>query len=262
MKRFIRKGVLAFALALILIGGALSLIAWGLGAETSLAFGGGWGFRPSTAREINLTFSDDFARIDVNVGVANVTVQEGAAFSATGRLPDRVDISTDNNTLVITEASVRGLRFNINFGFSRQSYYLVLTVPRGTTLDMLSLETGVGWIEVRDIEAARADISSGVGNVHVRNVEFGHTLLDSGVGNVYADGIFTGRTDMNSGTGNVSLTLPGAREDYAYRIQTGVGNTTIDGARATGGSTRSHANPVADLHLSSGVGNVRVDFRG
>jgi len=262
MKRFIKKGVLAFALALILIGGTLSVIAWGMGAETQLSWGGGrLGFFPSTAREINMTFSDDFDRINVDLGVANVTVQEGTSFSATGQLSDRVTISTDNNTLVITEARARGPRFNIGFGFSRQSYYLVLTVPHGTALDTLSIETGVGRVEVENIEAARADIHSGVGNVHVRNVEFGHTILDSGVGDVYADGIFTGRTDLSSGVGNVSLTLPGARDDYAYRIQADIGNASINGER-TGSATRSHANPVADLRLSSGVGNVRVDFRG
>jgi len=261
MKRF-TKGILALALALILIGGTLSLAAWGMGAQTSIEWGGGWGFRPSTEQEINLTLGEDFDQIDLTLGVANVTVQEGTEFRAEGRLSDRVNISTSGNTLVITEARRRGPSFSINFGFDRQGYYLILTVPRGTTLDMLSLETGVGRIEVENIEAARADISSGVGNVHVRDVDFGHTILDSGVGNVYADGIFTGRTDLSSGTGNVTLTLPGARDDYAYNISTGVGHATIDGNRTTGGTTRSHTNPIADLRLSSGVGNVRVDFRG
>jgi len=260
MKRF-RKGFLALALALILIGGSLAGLAWFMGAETSLE--GGWGrggFGVSNAREINMTFSDEFDRITLNLGAANVTVQEGTEFRATGRLSDRVNISTSNNTLIIEEARRGG--FSLNFGFSRQSYHLTITVPHGTVLDTLNLESGAGRLDVQNIEAGRAYITSGAGTVNLRNVDFGHTVLHTGAGTVDANGTFTGLLDVSTGAGNVNLTLSGAREDYAYTIQTGAGRTTVDGSRITGGATRSHTDPVATLRVSTGAGNASVNFRG
>jgi len=260
MKRF-RKGFLALALALILIGGSLATVAWFMGAETSLE--GGWGrggFGVSNAREINLTFSDAFDHIDLNLGAANVTVQEGSAFRATGRLPYRVNIFTSDNRLIIEEAHRGG--FSLNFGFRRQNYHITITVPPGTVLDTLSLDSGAGRLDVQNIEAQRAYITSGAGTVNLRNVDFGHTVLHTGAGNVDAGGNFTGTIDVSTGAGNVSITLPGAREDYAYTIQTGAGRTTIDGSRITGGATRSHTDPVATLRVSTGAGNASVNFRG
>jgi len=258
MKRF-RKGFFALALALILIGGLLATTAWFMGAETLLE--GGWGrggFGISNAREINMTFSDEFDRITLNLGAANVSVQEGTEFRATGRLPDRVNISTSDNTLIIEEARRGG--FSLNFGFPRQNYYLTITVPHGTVLDTLDLESGAGRLDVRNIEANRADISSGAGNVNLRNVEFGHATLHTGAGSIDAGGTFTGIVDISTGAGSVTLSLSGAREDYAYAIQTGAGSTRIDGERISGGATRSHADPVATLRVTTGAGSVNVNF--
>ena len=257
----VRNWFLAAALALILIGGALATVGWFMGAQTNLPWGGlriGWITQTtitSTAREIDLTFGEDFDRIDIRLGVADLTIQEGTEFHAAGRLPERVTISTENNALVMRDPGTRGRNVGV------QNYYLVLTVPFGVTFDSLNIDNGVGNIDVQNINAAGADITSGVGDIYVQNVEFGNTSLFSGVGNIRAEGVFEGRVNIESGVGDVTLTLPGNREDYAYTIQSGLGNTTIDGSRITGGAARSVANPIADLRLSSGVGTVSVSFR-
>ena len=252
----------AIALALIVLGGAIGLGAWIMGADSSFEWVGGWrGLRPAeSGREIDLVLSDEFDEINLRLGVSNVTVQHGSEWRVTGRLRAQVNIETAGGVLFIEEPTQR--RNNFNIGINTTNYFVTITVPRDVALDTLSLEVGVGRVDVQDIESLGAYLTTGVGNVSARNVDFQHAILTTGVGNVYADGIFEGRADFTSGTGNVSLTLPSARTDYSYTMSSGVGNTTINGTRESGSVTRNTPGAIANIHASTGVGNVRVDFRG
>jgi len=260
-----RNKVLLIALCLVLIGGAISFTAWAMGANTSGLYWDG-GFRVHGSgnwHELNESL-DSFSHVDIRVGVYNVSIQTGNDYRISGYVRNDLRVSVDGDTLIVSEPTGRRRGFNINFGFfgrNSDNGALTITVPTNTVLGSLLLELGVGQLNLRDIEALSADISNGVGDIRTSGVTLADAQISSGVGNIHLDGTLQGNNEFSSGTGNVNLTLTGYQSDFSINFQTGVGNSSMDGAAQRGGS-RSGQHPSGHLDISSGVGNIRVTFRG
>ncbi|MCL2368988.1 MAG: DUF4097 domain-containing protein [Oscillospiraceae bacterium] len=263
-----RKVILIIAACLVLLGAAVAIIAFTLGANTSIYWDRGFHIDRGGSAGTDLDEAlSPFNRIDLSAGVANVTIRPGDGYRLEGHYHGTLTHEVRDGRLILDlrERSGRSW-FNIGTRGGSRTSHLILTIPADTVLEG-ELNLGVGTVRTQQVDLYNVTITSGVGDIHVDGALGGINRIESGVGNVYVDGSLTGRSRIESGVGNVEITAHGgAREQVSYTISAGVGNITIDGTRQGGalGNSLSHtaADPLVTLQLESGVGNVVLNFRG
>jgi len=255
------KITLLIALALVVLGTALAGLAWTLGAHTSIQWQNGR-FRiieRGVTQEFEQTL-ESFDRIDLRLDIANVTIQHGVGYHISGRYQaQELLFHVENGVLIVDEVRVPAGRamFSIGLIHNNEGSTVLITVPSATVLDALFLEVGVGRIDLRNVAADRTTVTLGIGNIYGENVALEDTVLQAGMGNIAVNGALSGRNEMQVGTGNVTLTLEGYQQQFTHSWQTGVGNTSI-----TGGAATVPVEQVGSLHVSVGMGNIRVTFLG
>ena len=256
---------LLIALACVLGGGILAAAAWGLGAQTSIHFPGS---RMAERQEFSETLTA-FDRLDVRIDVSNLTLREGTQFEISGHYYGDISFEVRGNTLFLVADTPTRNRISIGFNTrSHQGGDIIITVPALTDLEVPNLSLGVGNIRVQNVALHNARITNGVGNIDINGPLIGRADISSGVGDIDISALITGRADIDSGVGDIRLRLPESRENFSYSGTVGVGNISIDGSDAISavgvvGATASHTvtDPIGEVHFSSGVGNVRIDFR-
>lgn len=126
--------------------------------------------------------------------------------------------------------------------------------------DTLTVECGVGSLSCEGVSANHATIEGGVGNVDCDNVTFKGLEVSGGVGNVNIQGDISGKSDISAGMGNLTLKIDGNKEDYNYKVETGLGPIYIDGEKTDDVDSydNSHDNLI---DVEGGIGTVQVDFK-
>lgn len=224
---------------------------------------------------------EGFASVKVETGMADVTIQEGDAWGLhmewdekTETLTYEYDVRKD--LLAVTGKS----RHNIN-SINAKGGTVIITVPAGTSMEAVDVETGLGDVVFEVSAAANVELNTGLGDVRVENcsvemkadcesglgnVDFtgecwGELDLNTGTGNVSFDGVCGGELDLNTGMGDVTATLTDAdAQDYELDLESGLGTVSLNGE-----TVRSPYKTAASrykLDAESGMGNVSVSFEG
>lgn len=124
--------------------------------------------------------------------------------------------------------------------------------------NQLTIDAGAGNIKGNNIEAEDVDIDGGVGNITLTEIRFQDTEFDSGVGNLKIEGLLLGDNRIDCGVGEVDLDLNGKEEDYNIKIESGVGNISVNGTKVKD-INRNHG-AKHSINIDGGVGNVKVNF--
>jgi DUF4097 and DUF4098 domain-containing protein YvlB len=125
-----------------------------------------------------------------------------------------------------------------------------VTVPPGT---VIMVTTGTGDAVI-DGTSETITVNTGTGDVDVRDVQAARVSADTGTGTIQLE--FTAApTDVvaHSGTGDVDITVPDDGSDYRVVTDSGVGDVT-DGLQHNDSSTRS-------IRAETGTGDVRLKTR-
>ncbi len=120
---------------------------------------------------------------------------------------------------------------------------ITVYLPRGLTLTSLTVESGMGDMELTGVRCEKLSIENGMGNL-----EFTGEIQKKG--------------EIDCGMGNAELTLAGKKEDYAVEISCGMGSVELDGESYSGLGTDKKINKDAEkkLELENGMGNITVEF--
>ena len=261
------RKIAIIALVCILVGGAIGLVSWGLGATTSISWNSGFQLTDRTTVEnLDLSF-EPFTEILVDLDVVNVIVTHGDDYALRGRYHGTFATLEVQNGRLVVRATPANIGFNFsffNFGNRgrNQTSELTITVPEDVVLESLHVTVGVGNVRVSDVEALEVELLSGVGNVVANGVAFTDVSLSSGVGNVEASGVFYGALEAQSGVGNVVLVLHMNEDEVTYNASVGVGRVTANDERRGTSDRQTATNEAVRLDLSSGTGNVTLSIRG
>jgi|GEM_PF-6532754 len=244
------KKTLLISLSAIIIGGIFASIAWGLGADTSLRWGG-WhqGFVVFSDTEL-VEFSNplaDFSEIVLEAAHANITLQKGDAYHIEGSHPGAVDIDVRNGVLFVDLPGQSSFSFGI--GFSRSlSSQVTITVPYGTVV-------------------AAADFSIELGNIEVDQVALERADLETGLGNITVTSRLTGTAQFTSRLGNIALTVKnGDIDDFSYHAITNIGSIAVGAIHSSTGSvnaviSQTLPNPLGTIHAETNLGNITITFQ-
>jgi DUF4097 and DUF4098 domain-containing protein YvlB len=129
--------------------------------------------------------------------------------------------------------------------FSQRSVILELEIPLGSDIDIRS---GNGSVMVRGAQG-NLTIHTDDGNIEARGIG-GALRIESGSGDLQVEGTVTA-VDLHTRRGNIAARInPGSNMNSGWVVRTGDGDVDL----------RLPADFSADLDVSAGDGNVRLDF--
>ena len=151
---------------------------------------------------------ESFSGIEVNAAIMELVIEEGSEFKVEGpynRDYLKPEISLNNGVLRISQ---KGKKRTLNAGSHRCK--VVVTIPREHALDSVYINTNVGDVKVRELEAKDIDINVNVGEIDIRRAAFD-------------------RIECESNVGEISINPRGSIDEYSISASTDVGEVKVDG---------------------------------
>ena len=265
-----------FAGVCIVIGAILSIVGFVGGAR-----GNGYmlnNYWEKDTREYEIGNFEQIDALDVDVEAGNFTIQTGDEFKLEHNFKDSyVDMEVEGGTLKIKTdiSNLWGFGFwNNNNGSGK----IVLTIPKDMEFNDCFISVGAGKATINDINAKNASFSVGAGKLDiysvkttestkfnvgagelvVKNMDVVNTTVDSGVGKASLQGLMTGYNNVDCGIGQIELFLTGNKEDYYYKVDSGIGNVKINNSSSMGSNSVGDPNAPVQIKISCGIGQVRV----
>ena len=215
------------------------------------------GFSSMFKDGINISFDDDdyrndekndgkysideklekFSSIKIDAAVMGITIEEGEGFrieSSFNKETVRPVFSVNENQLRVTQASRK--QHGINVG--SQNCKVVITIPSGTSLSSIDIDSNVGDVRLREIDVEDIDIDLNVGEIDVRNIDFENITC-------------------NNNVGEISINPVSRVDEYNISASTDVGEVRVDG-RNYKKSYNSRGNGRKKIQLNTNVGEINI----
>lgn len=234
--------------------------------------------------------------LDINVSIADVSVQKGEDFSVELTWQDeRTRLYSEVNDGVLT---VWDEDEEYDFmGIDVKGGTVIITCPAGTLFDSVYIDSDLGTIELSGCSADSLTVSADLGSVHLADVTAETAELDLSMGELSAarfvvNGLLTIENHMGSvelkgtfhdmdltadmGAITVKTSLP--KSEYTWDLSTDMGGIELNGSAYSGGGGRvtdeinggsfstgmgnrvSGGNGGYSLSAHSSMGSVSVDF--
>ncbi len=176
-----------------------------------------------------------FSKIKIDASIMEIRIQEGETFyisSNWNREWLRPEVSVEHGELKVSQKSSRKNKAGTN------NCRLTLTVPAGSKFEFLKINSNVGEIKIRNIDAEDISIDTNVGEISLRDVSFDNVTIDSNVG-------------------EVNLETGASLKEYAISLSTDVGDVHYDGNRYKHSYNQS-GNSNKSIKINTNVGEINV----
>lgn len=220
----------------------------------------------------------EFSSMDIESGVANVTIEIGDKFYVTTEnVPETLVTEVSHKTLIIKNEDKFNWKNWLDKEGKHEKARITITVPKGTAMDKVTINGGVGDVTISDfyVETLKIDggvgkvvgvnltgddvrVDTGVGDIKLEDVTFNDCKFDNGVGNFEVSGTINGDIEVNGGVGNCDLSLNASRKDYNLDIDAGVGSIHINGEKCK--ELKENNKSKRKISVDGGVGNVDIVF--
>lgn len=187
-------------------------------------------------KSINQTL-ESFSSIKMNITVMDLTIEEGPEFKLEcyfNREYLKPSFSVKYDTLEITQPKHRAHGINIG----SHSCRMVISIPSGTDLSSIIIDSNVGDIKLRDLAAEDIDLNVNVGEISVHRVVFDNVTCKTNVGEV-----------------NIRQTE--SLEDYNINLSADIGEVSVDG-RTYRRSYNSKGSSSKKIRVSTNVGEISI----
>ena len=180
---------------------------------------------------------DSFSSIKIDAAVMGITIEQGDDF--------RIE-STFNKEMMRPKFSVSGNRLNITqtgrkqhgINIGSQNCKVVITIPSGTRLSSVDIDSNVGDVRLRDFDAEDIEIDLNVGEIDVRNIDFEDIRC-------------------NNNVGEISINPVADIDEYDISASTDVGEVRVDGHNYKK-SYNSRGNGKRKIKLDNNVGEINI----
>lgn len=211
----------------------------------------------------------DADSLEMEIAYAEVYIKTGDEFKAETN-SENITITQEEGKLVIEEKDHSWLG-------NEEGKYVTVYIPEEKVLDMVSMETGAGVVQIDTLKAnyidmelgagklvieniyveELAEIQGGAGKVEINNGYFNRLAMDMGVGESVVKANITGDSKLEVGVGKLTLQLRGIPKDYTFRVDKGLGDVIINGEKAKDGDEIG-TGPF-EIELVNGVGTIDVE---
>lgn len=176
-----------------------------------------------------------FSKIKIDSAIMEIRIEEGKDFyisSNWNREWLRPELSVNNGVLNVIQKSNRKNKAGTN------NCRVTVTVPADTKLGDIDIDSNIGEIKLRKLEAENVSINLNVGEISLRDVNFENVTIDNNVGEVSVD------TDANL-------------DDYDISLSTDVGQVNYNG-RSYKRSYNQNGSGKNRIKINTNVGEINV----
>lgn len=197
---------------------------------------------------------DEFSNLVFDTTISNINVKTGDSYTVSYKCNKRLvpKIRSTGDTLTISQSKGANYRRNT-------TSEITVTIPEGTALNKLSLDTGVGEVNLNSLTASDAEFDTSVGDLYVTDCSFATCDVDGGTGNLSFENCAFDEMDIDGGTGNITVTSSQSLDGYMMDLDSGTGDITINGNDY---DDEYEVNEHAKKHLviDSGLGDIEVKY--
>lgn len=197
---------------------------------------------------------DEFSNLVFDTTISNINVKTGDSYMVSYKCNKRLvpKIKSSGDTLTISQSKGANYRKNT-------TSEITVTIPEGAALNKLSLDTGVGEVNLDALTAADAEFDTGIGDLYVTDCSFATCDVDGGTGNLSFENCAFDEMDIDGGTGNITVTSSQSLDGYMMDLDSGTGDITINGNDY---DDEYEVNEHAKKHLviDSGLGDIEVKY--
>lgn len=218
---------------------------------------------PVVEKKLDLS---NIASVDISLEYANLKIRKGNKLSVNTD-NDKIKVVSDDEVLKIIEKKEKKL-------FKNEKRTVILYVPEDIKFLAVNIETGVGSVNIEnidtdglnlslgvgkasinDIVANFSNIETGAGDVSIKNAILNNSTIEVGVGKLDISGKFTGNNTIEAGIGSLKLALDNSN-DYKIKFTKGVGSIYYN-SKAIGNDT-TVGDGSNSILIDGGIGSIDV----
>ena len=229
----------------------------------------------------------DVKNIDISVSNAKVMIKEsttnyfGVDVNLTSSMEDPI-VNVENNMIKIEKNGKFGFNiFSWDFGslFDGSSNEIIIYVPKGSSLNDVTLNTDNGRIEIANLNAntLKADTSNGAistedvvvsnntslttsnGQVDISGTFSNSTYVKTSNGKIIGDGTFKGKTTFKTSNGAISYKNSIKRNDCNIIADTSNGSIRINDSKV-GDDFKENNGASNSIDLDTSNGGITIEF--
>ncbi|MBR1854111.1 MAG: DUF4097 family beta strand repeat protein [Lachnospiraceae bacterium] len=203
-----------------------------------------------------------FHSIDMDLSVVELTVQQNfndncyITYEASSqKLVPTVEVK--DNTLKIGQTKINQNNLKSN------QLKLTLSVPAGKGFNDLDFDLGVGDLKFENLSADKLTLQAGVGELDITDSSFQQANIEAGVGDVTMQNCPVTRLTLQTGVGDVKLSQLGDLAKYDLDITVGLGDLSVDGVKKSGFGKeyRQTGDGTYNYKIESGTGDVKISVK-
>lgn len=138
---------------------------------------------------------------------------------------------------------------------------ITIWIPKDLTMHSASLSCGAGELLVDNIRTAELDLEIGAGTAEITDFTADQLDVSCDVGEVFVAGTANVESQIECGIGAVTYQANGAKEDYSYDLECGVGTISIGEEEFSGIDTQKRqADAGAVIDVECNIGTVLITF--
>lgn len=252
MKKNVYLIILTLVTVICIIGGTCyHLVGWGVSFLSHLPFASFYSDSDDTESS-GTTLSTDtvslpsFNTVKVDSKVMNLSIEKGDDYSiqceTTEKLNPKYEIK--DNTLIVSQTQ----KIKIHNFMNTQKCSVHITIPEDTTLELinvdgsigdinlsnldvttLKIDNSVGDVKMDDCKTDSIDVDTSTGDVKLNGCEANEINVDTSVGDTVIKDIIFEKLYVDGSVGDVKVSSPKDLSDYAYDLDTSIGDVSING---------------------------------
>ena len=252
MKKNVYLIILTLVTVICIIGGTCyHLVGWGVSFLSHLPFASFYSDSDDTESS-GTTLSTgtvslpSFNTVKIDSKVMNLSIEKGDDYSiqcdSTEKLNPKYEIK--DKTLIVSQKQ----KIKVHNFMNTQKCSVHITIPEDTTLELinvdgatgdinlsnldvttLKIDNSVGDVKMDDCKTDSIDVDTSTGDVKLNGCEANEINVDTSVGDTVIKDIIFEKLYVDGSVGDVKVSSPKDLSDYAYDLDTSIGEVSING---------------------------------
>lgn len=198
-----------------------------------------------------------FTEINLDAEVMSVTVKEGEDYHIQYDYSKVAEPSyeIENGTLCIKQKE-KGFSL---FRMGNRRCSMEITVPKGTELKFVKMDTDVGDLNINEIQTESGDLYSDVGNIRLKGTKIGKATIETDTGNVDLEQCSFTELQVKNDVGNTKISTDTNVKNYDVDLKTDLGKVRVNG-QSQGTEYHSSGDEAGRISVEGDVGDVTLIY--